>query len=280
MAHADRSHRITLRRCIASSALACTMVVNAGCLGLTPQLRPADVAELEHLEDRESREAAYERERIRAEFDPRGKRFYKGTDPNAPRRNWQSLDATLRSDRNSAAALPYKKLRTSRILAGISLVGGLVMVAGAAATAREALNLGRVTGPSLVLLGGASVSLGFGIGAGVTFGQARKGYEDAVDVYNDSLGLRLGLYDENGVYLPPPGTVLDEDGFMILKDDVVAASRATSTDADSGIGAHGEASPPPTQDLANQDGAEPASAPATSPALRLGHRDLTPAAAR
>jgi catechol 2,3-dioxygenase-like lactoylglutathione lyase family enzyme len=54
------------------------------------------------------------------------------------------------------------------------------------------------------------------VAAGVTYGRMRKDYERAVDVYNDSLGLRLGLYDAQGEYLPPKGVRVDEEGFVIL----------------------------------------------------------------
>ncbi len=250
----------------AALGLACALGAS-GCLSLTPQLQPANLPALEQIESREDREAAYERERIRMEYDPRGRRYFKGEDPNAPRRGWQSLDAVLRSDANSAAMLPEKKIRTSRILLGISMASSLVTVAGAAATAREALNLGRITGPGLILLSGATMSLSFGIGAGVTFGQARRGYEQAVDVYNESLGLRLGLYDAQGNFLPPPGTVLDEDGFMILRDDLAQAQPTQSGDGT------------PVAGNSVEDGED--EAPAADPAaLHLGFRDLTSAPAR
>lgn len=244
-----------------ASLLAGVIAVAPGCIGFNAQLPPADLGALEKLETREAREAAYEEERIRVEFDPRGKRFYKGDDPDTPKRGWQSLDATLRSEATSASALPEKQIRASKVLAGVALASGLVMVAGAAATAREALNLGRVTGPAAILLAGAGVSLSFGIAAGVVYGKARKGYENAVDVYNDALGLRLGLLDENGQYIPPPGTLLNEDGFIILRDEVpVTRAEVPETPAD---GAEAEAPP-----VEGPDAPEPAAGPDESPAER------------
>ena len=58
--------------------------------------------------------------------------------------------------------------------------------------------------------------MAFAIVAGVLYRRARRGYDQAVDVYNDSLGLRLGLYDAEGQYRPPPGVLVDEEGFIIL----------------------------------------------------------------
>jgi hypothetical protein len=196
----------------------------SACVGLQPQLQPTDMAAVEQAEDRQDREAMYERERIQVAYDPRGKRYFKGDDPNAPLRGWQSLDAVLRSDANSSAALPERKLRTSRVLFGMAMASSVVMLAGAAATAREGLDTNTLQGPGAVLLAGSGMALGFGIGAGISFGQARKGYEDAVEVYNDSLGLRLGLYDGDGKFIPPAGTLLDEEGFIILEDSLPVAS--------------------------------------------------------
>jgi hypothetical protein len=199
--------------------------VAGGCTTLSSQLAASDPGVLDSIESREDREQAYDRERIRTVYDPRGKRFKKGDAPDAPLRGWQSLDVVLRSDANSAAALPRKKLTTSRVLMSIALASGVVAIAGAAATAREALNLKSLNGPGAVLLGGAALGLGFGLGAGITYGQARRGYERAVGVYNDSLGVRLGLYTPAGEYIPPAGTVMNEDGFIMLRDQIPTAMR-------------------------------------------------------
>ena len=61
-------------------------------------------------------------------------------------------------------------------------------------------------------------SVGFAIGAGVSYNQARKGYDRAVDIYNESFGMRLGILDGNGEYRPPPGVMVDDEGFVILTD--------------------------------------------------------------
>lgn len=199
-------------------------LLGSGCLSMQQQLQPTDMAVVEQAQSREERELMYEQERIRVSYDPRGKRFVKGDDPYDPVQGWQSLDAVVRSDANSSAVLPERKLRTSKILFGVAIASSLVMLAGAAATAREGLDTNSLAGPGAVLLAGSGMTLGFGIGAGITFQQARHGYEDAVEVYNDSLGLRLGLYDGEGNFIPPPGTLLDEEGFIVLEDSLPLAS--------------------------------------------------------
>jgi hypothetical protein len=188
----------------------------AGCMSITPQLHPTDVAALEQLEAREDREAAYEDNYILRETDARGVRYVKGQRVGARSRSWQSLDAVLRSDRNSAAALPDRPLRVARVLTGLLAASAIVTVGGIAASAREGLDLSRLSGTSAILLGGGVLTMGFGIGTGIAYGRAKKGYDRAVDVYNDSLGLRLGLYDAEGQYRPPPGVLVDEEGFIIL----------------------------------------------------------------
>jgi hypothetical protein len=56
----------------------------------------------------------------------------------------------------------------------------------------------------------------------------------------------LGLYDGDGNFIPPPGTLLDEDGFIILEDQLpgaqaasVAAGEAPVAAATTGAGARG-----------------------------------------
>jgi hypothetical protein len=122
----------------------------------------------------------------------------------------------LRSDRNSAAALPENKVRAARVLTGFMIASALVVVGGIASSAREGLDLSRPTGTSAILIGGAISSLAFGVATGIVWGQARRGYERAVNVYNDSLALRLGISDANGEYRPPEGVLVDEEGFIIL----------------------------------------------------------------
>lgn len=188
----------------------------SGCMSITPQLHPTDVAALEKLEDREEREAAYEDNLIYRDDDARGVRYLKGQRVGARSRSWQSLDAVLRSDRNSAAALPDRPLRVARVLTGLLAASAIVTIGGIAASAREGLDLSRLSGTSAILLAGGVLTMGFGIGTGIAYGRARKGYDRAVDIYNDSLGLRLGLYDAEGQYRPPPGVLVDEEGFIIL----------------------------------------------------------------
>lgn len=204
------------RGAIASSLTLSLLATPLGCVSLTPQLAPTDVQTLEQLEDREQREDAYAANVINREKDARGVRYVKGERIGARPRSWQSLDLILRSDRNSAAALPEKQLRAARVLTGLIAVSAIVMVGGIAASAREGLDLSRLTGTGAILLTGGILTVGFGIGAGITWGRAKAGYERAVDVYNDSLGLRLGIYDADGAYVPPPGVLVDEEGFIIL----------------------------------------------------------------
>jgi hypothetical protein len=188
----------------------------SGCMGLTPQLHPTDIAALEQLEDRDAREQAYIDNSIIRTSDARGIRYTKGYRVGARPRSWQSLDLILRSDRNSAAALPENKIRAARVLTGFMIASALVVVGGIASSAREGLDLSRPTGTSAILIGGAAGSLAFGIATGIVWGQARRGYEDAINVYNDSLALRLGISDANGEYRPPEGVLVDEEGFIIL----------------------------------------------------------------
>jgi hypothetical protein len=185
-------------------------------MSLTPQLHPTDIAALEQLEDRDAREQAYIDNAITRTSDLRGTRYTKGQRVGARPRSWQSLDLVLRSDRNSAAALPENKVRAARVLTGFMIASALVVVGGIASSAREGLDLSRPTGTSAILIGGAISSLAFGVATGIVWGQARRGYERAVNVYNDSLALRLGISDANGEYRPPEGVLVDEEGFIIL----------------------------------------------------------------
>ncbi|MFO7561978.1 MAG: hypothetical protein R6X02_05000 [Enhygromyxa sp.] len=198
-----------------ASALA-LVLAGSGCMSLTPQLHPTDVAALEQIEDYEERNQAYNDNAIYRQQDARGVRYVKGTQLGARPRSWQSLDLILRSDRNSAAALPEKKLRAARVLTGFVVASGIVLLGGIAASAREGLDLSRLNGTGAILLGGGVSTLAFGIATGVVWGQARTGYENAVAVYNDSLALRLGIADAEGDYRPPEGVLVDEEGFIIL----------------------------------------------------------------
>jgi catechol 2,3-dioxygenase-like lactoylglutathione lyase family enzyme len=192
------------------------LAISSGCMSLSPQLPATDYDALDRLESREEREKAYVENAVYPKRDTRGIRYVKGTAPNAISRSWQSLDVVLRSDRNAAAALPYKKLRASRILTAFAVTTGIVAVAAFAASAREGFELARLSASGGLLIGAGIATVAFAIGAGVTYGQSRKGYEAAVDLYNDSLGMRLGLYTPKGEYIPPKGVLVDEDGFIIL----------------------------------------------------------------
>ena len=187
-------------------------------MSLSPQLPPTDYAALEQVEDRSERDALYAENTISRHREPQGIRYTKGTDANAEKRSWQSLDAVLRSDENSSAALPYKKLRAARILTALAVAASIVTVGGIAASAREGLDLKHLNGTGGVLLGGGLATVALGIAAGVVYSRARKDYDKAVDIYNDSLGVRLGVYDAAGKYIPPRGSLVDEEGFIILDE--------------------------------------------------------------
>ncbi len=191
-------------------------VGSAGCMTLSPQLPPTDYAALEKVEDRGERERLYAENTINRHREPQGTRYTKGTDPTREKRSWQSLDVVLRSDENSSAALPVKKLRAARILTALSVAASIVTVAGIAASAREGLDLKHMNGAGGMLLGGGLATVAFGIAAGVVYSRARMDYDKAVDVYNDSLGVRLGIYDAQGKYIPPRGVLVDEEGYIIL----------------------------------------------------------------
>lgn len=198
-------------------------------MSLTPQLRPTDYERIDDLGERESRDQAFADNVINVHQTPAGNRYTKGPDPRDPKRSWQSLDAVLRSDVNSASMLPDKKMRTVRILTVLGIASGLVTTAGLAASAREGLDLSnRITGGAALMLGGGLATVAFAIAAGVMYGQARKDYERAVDVYNDSLGMRLGIYDPSGTWIPPGGLLIDDEGFVVV-DEEVAQSDAPAT---------------------------------------------------
>jgi hypothetical protein len=205
-----------LRLCVALLGAVPVVAQSGGCMALSPQLPPTDFAALERVEDREDRERLYAENQIYRHNLPQGMRYTKGTSTSANKRSWQSLDVILRSDSNSSAALPIRQQRLARLFTALTIVAGIVTVAGAAASAREGLNLGDLNGTGALLLGGGLGTLGFAITSGIFYGKTRKGYESAVDIYNDSLGMRLGILDGNGKYLPPPGTLLDADGNVVL----------------------------------------------------------------
>jgi len=187
-------------------------------MSLSPQLRPTDFDHLETLTDREEREQAYEDNAIYVHDEPQGLRYTKGQSPRATKRSWQSLDAILHSDASASAALPTREMRISRLFTALTVVAGILTVAGTAASAREGLDLGQLNGTGAVLLGGGLASVGFGITAGVFYGRTKQGYEQAVGLYNDSLAVRLGLNTPAGAYIPPAGVLVDEEGFIVLDE--------------------------------------------------------------
>jgi hypothetical protein len=210
-----------IRRLAITSATALTLVGpvgGSGCMALSPQLPPTDYAALEQVDDRAERERLYAESAIVRHREPQGTRYTKGTSPDAEKRSWQSLDVVLRSDMNSSAALPVKKLRAARILTALAIAASIVTVGGIAASAREGLDLKHLNGTGGVLLGGGLATVALGIAAGVVYSRARKDYDRAVDIYNDSLGVRLGIYGPDGKYIPPRGVLVDEEGFIILDE--------------------------------------------------------------
>jgi hypothetical protein len=209
---------LDLRRAAAAALGASLAVSSSACMSLTPQLAPTDYAALEQIEDRGEREQAYADHTIYRHDLPQGTRYTKGTDGAAQQRSWQSLDAVLRSDANSAAVLPRREQRLARLFTALTIAAGIVTIAGAAASAREGLDLGSLNGTGALLLGGGLATVGFGVTGGVFYGKMRKGYEDAVDVYNDSLGMRLGILTAKGEYIPPRGALVDERGFVLLEE--------------------------------------------------------------
>ena len=199
-------------------ALLGALTVASGCMSLAPQLRPTDFEELETISDRSEREQAYADNAIYRHDEPQGTRYTKGTSARATKRSWQSLDAILRSDASASAALPTREMRISRLFTALTVVAGILTVAGTAASAREGLDLQHLNGTGAVLLAGGIATVGFGITSGVFYGKTKKGYERAVDVYNDSLAVRLGLNRPSGEYIPPQGVIVDKEGYIVLDE--------------------------------------------------------------
>jgi len=188
-------------------------------MALTPQLPPTDYEAIGSVTDRAERELLYEANAINKHAEPQGMRYTKGPSTMGTKRSWQSLDAVLRSDSNSAAALPTRRLRRSRLFTALTVASGILTIAGTAASAREGLDLKELNGTGGLLLGAGIATVVFGITAGIMYGKSRAQYELAVDVYNDSLGMRLGLNTPAGAYIPPSGVLLDDEGFVMLADE-------------------------------------------------------------
>jgi hypothetical protein len=240
----------TVRAC-KGLALLTALTVASGCMSLAPQLRPTDFEELETISDRSAREQAYADNAIYRHDEPQGTRYTKGTSQMATKRSWQSLDAILRSDASASAALPTRDMRISRLFTALTLVAGILTVAGTAASAREGLDLQNLNGTGAVLLAGGIATVGFGITSGVFYGKTKKGYERAVDVYNDSLAVRLGLNRPSGEYIPPHGVIVDKEGFIVLDERERALIEKGEREATEG-------EPGPTQET---PGPEPVEAP-------------------
>ncbi len=204
-----------LVRTAARGALCLTL---GGCMTLTPQLEPTDLARIERIEARADRDAAFRDNSLYRHEEPQGTRYTKGNADATPKRSWQSLDAVLRSDANSSEALPAKQLRRSRVFTGLAIASSVLFVAGVAATARDGFSFREVTPGNGILLGGALGSVAFAVVAGILFRRASKGYDRAVDVYNDSLGLRLGVMTPAGNYKPPADVEVDAEGFVITEE--------------------------------------------------------------
>ncbi len=203
-----------------------------GCSRLAPQLQPTDVAALEKLEDIDDREEAYAENQLYVERGLGKTRYRKGTHPNAPAVQWQSLDSVLRSDGNSAATLPSKKKRTAVVLAALAGMSAVVAVGGVAATAREGFDANSLDGGGALLLGGAVLTLGFTVAAGLVYGSMRRDYEKAVSVYNDSLGMRMGLLTPDGRRIVRSGLKTDDEGFILTDDEGGEGSQVSSPGAE------------------------------------------------
>ncbi len=243
-------------------------------MSLTPQLRPTDFDKLETVAERTEREQAYADNAIYRHDEPQGTRYTKGTSVMATKRSWQSLDAILRSDASASAALPTREMRISRLFTALTVVAGILSVAGTAASAREGLELQRLNGTGAVLLGGGLAAVGFGITSGIFYGKTKKGYEQAVDIYNDSLGVRLGLNTPSGAYVPPHGVLVDKNGYIVLDErehaleepDPEAAPGPAEAPVDEATGAEQPLEPEavePATDVAAPE--QPAATPPTSP---------------
>lgn len=234
-------------------------------MSLSPQLRPTDFERLETYTDREQREQAFTDNQIVIHEQPQGTRYTKGQSPMATKRSWQSLDAILRSDASASAALPRRELRISRMFTALTVVAGILTVAGTAASAREGLDLQNLNGTGGVLLGGGLATVGFGITAGIFYGKSKKSYEKAVEIYNDSLAVRLGLNTPAGDYIPPHGVLVDEDGFVVLDERERRSDAPSESDPGAEAPADASGADAAGADAAGTEGTE--GTPTEAPAL-------------
>lgn len=224
-----RTPRVLVR--VAARASLCLTL--SGCMTLTPQLEPTDFAKIEQTPTRGERDQVFRDNTIYRHEEPQGTRYTKGNLDTTPKRSWQSLDAVLRSDQNSSEALPAKQLRRSRVFTALAIASSILFVAGVAATARDGFSFQEPSAGNATLLGGALGSVAFAIAAGVLFRRARTGYDRAVDVYNESLGMRLGVMTPQGSYIPPANVMVSEDGYVITEDVLPPGTEGPSRPAPS-----------------------------------------------
>lgn len=241
-------------------------------MALVPQLEPTDFVSVEQAVSRRERDQLRSDNTIYRHEEPQGTRYTKGNDDSTPKRSWQSLDAILRSDANSSAALPAKQLRRSRVFTALAVASSMLFVAGIATTARDGFSFKNPSPENAVLLGGALGSVAFAVVAGVLFRRAGKGYDRAVDVYNDSLGVRLGVMTPQGNYIPPSEVEVDAEGFVVTVDRLAPGSE----------GPRPAAQPPPTPAQPPQTPAQPpqtTAQPPQAPAAEVQPVPIVPAAA-
>lgn len=245
-------------------------------MALTPQLPPTDYAALESTADRAEREQQLKENWVFRHEEPQGTRYTKGLHPMSTKRSWQSLDVVLRSDRNSSDALPYRELRRSRIFAALTAVAGILFIAGGAATARTGFDFKEFNGANAILLGGALSSVGFAIAAGVYYRKAQNGYERAVNVYNDSLGMRLGLLTPGGDYIPGENVAVDAEGY-ILTEDATMRVDGHQIEGPSPLPPLGQPAPPPGSPPATQPQGTPLTTPPPGQAPPIAPQPAPPA---
>lgn len=259
------------------SVLAATLCLCAsGCMALTPQLPPTEYAKIEATADRAERERLLKENWVFRHEEPQGARFTKGQHPMSTKRSWQSLDVVLRSDRNSSDALPYRELRRSRIFAALTAVSALLFIAGGAATARTGFDFKEFNGGNAILLGGALASVGFAVAAGVYYRRAQTGYERAVNIYNDSLGMRLGLLTPNGDYIPGENVAVDAEGY-ILTEDATTSVGGRKIEGPSPLPPLGQPASPPGSPPTTQPQGAPLSNPSPEPAPPVAPQPAPPA---
>src|SRR5262249_53482796 len=108
------------------------------------------------------------------------------------------------------------------------------------------------------------------------YSRAKRDYDRAVDIYNDSLGVRLGLYTPDGKYIAPRGALVDKDGYIILdQPEDVAEPKPEGPEpppVDEATPPVDEAAPPaepPPENAPPSDPAAPAEAISPTPGAGL-----------